>query len=332
MFGFADDEIGNNMSEWNARVHPEDIARLLVQIGEFFHKKQDKFAAEYRVRCKDDSWKWILTRGMVAHRDEEGRVTRMIGTHTDLTERKQAEETIRRQAHYDALTQLPNRRLFRDRLEQTIRLSKRDHAPFALMLIDLDHFKEVNDTMGHDAGDFLLVDAAQRILHCVRESDTVARMGGDEFVVILPDIDDPANIERIAQKIIGKTGGTVPAGRRKGVHFRQHRHHALSRRCRQHGDPAEECRSGDVCRQESRTQPHELLHPGLAGECAETHAHGQRPARCFGVQPVPRVLPAHRRTGDRGHPQGRSADALDASQRAAWSVPPNSSRWRKKPA
>ncbi len=215
MFGFADDEIGNTMSEWNARVHPEDIARLLVQIGEFFHNKQDKFTAEYRVRCKDDSWKWILTRGMVAHRDEEGRVTRMIGTHTDLTERKQAEETIRRQAHYDALTQLPNRRLFRDRLEQTIRLSKRDGAPFALMLIDLDHFKEVNDTMGHDAGDFLLVDAAQRILHCVRESDTVARMGGDEFVVILPDIDDPVNIERIAQKIIGKLAAPFLLGEEK---------------------------------------------------------------------------------------------------------------------
>jgi diguanylate cyclase (GGDEF)-like protein/PAS domain S-box-containing protein len=204
MFGFADDEIGNNMSEWNARVHPEDIARLLVQISDFFHSKQDKFVAEYRVRCKDDSWKWILTRGMVSHRDENGRVIRMIGTHTDLTERKQAEETIQRQAHYDALTQLPNRRLFRDRLEQTIKTAKRESAPFALMLIDLDHFKEVNDTLGHDAGDFLLVDAAQRILHCVRESDTVARMGGDEFVVILPDIDAVASIERIAQHIIDR--------------------------------------------------------------------------------------------------------------------------------
>jgi len=204
MFGFADDEIGNSMSEWNARVHPEDIARLLVEIREFFHEKRDKFIAEYRVLCKEGSWKWILTRGMVAHRTADGRVTRMIGTHTDLTERKQAEETIRRQAHYDSLTQLPNRRLFRDRLEHTIKLAKREHSSFALMLIDLDHFKEVNDTMGHDAGDFLLVDAAQRIAHCVRESDTVARMGGDEFVVILPDIGDPASIERVAQNIISK--------------------------------------------------------------------------------------------------------------------------------
>ncbi|MBI5007318.1 MAG: EAL domain-containing protein [Nitrosomonadales bacterium] len=215
MFGFADNEIGNSMSEWNARVHPEDVARLMSQVGEFFHKKQDKFTAEYRVRCKDGSWKWILTRGMVSHRNEAGRVIRMIGTHTDLTERKQAEETIQRQAHYDALTQLPNRRLFRDRLEQTIRASKRDHSSFALMLIDLDHFKEVNDTMGHDAGDLLLVDAAQRILHCVRESDTVARMGGDEFVVILVDIDDTASIERIASHIIAKLASPFLLGAEK---------------------------------------------------------------------------------------------------------------------
>ena len=215
MFGFADDEIGNSMSEWNARVHPEDIANLLAHIGEFFHQKQDRFTGEYRVRCKDDSWKWILTRGMVAHRSADGRVTRTIGTHTDLTERKLAEETIRRQAHYDSLTQLPNRRLFRDRLEQTIKLSKRDDSSFALMLIDLDHFKEVNDTMGHDAGDFLLVDAAQRIQHCMRESDTVARMGGDEFVVILPDINDPASIERIALKIIGKLASPFLLGEEK---------------------------------------------------------------------------------------------------------------------
>jgi diguanylate cyclase (GGDEF)-like protein/PAS domain S-box-containing protein len=215
MFGFADDEIGNDMSEWNARVHPEDISRLLGRISEFFHSKGDRFSAEYRVRCKDDSWKWILTRGMVAHRSADGRVMRMIGTHTDLSERKLAEETIRRQANYDSLTQLPNRRLFRDRLEQTIRLAKRDRSSFALMLIDLDHFKEVNDTMGHDAGDFLLVDAAQRIQHCVRESDTVARMGGDEFVVILPDVNDPDNIERIAQNIITKLAAPFVLGEEK---------------------------------------------------------------------------------------------------------------------
>jgi diguanylate cyclase (GGDEF)-like protein/PAS domain S-box-containing protein len=215
MFGFADDEIGNDMSEWNARVHPEDIASLLGHISEFFHAKTDRFSGEYRVRCKDGSWKWILTRGMVAHRSDEGRVTRMIGTHTDLSERKKAEETIRRQAHYDALTQLPNRRLFRDRLEQTIRRARHDRSAFALILIDLDHFKEVNDTLGHDAGDFLLVDAGQRIQHSVRESDTVARMGGDEFVVILPDIKDPLNIERVTQSIITKLSSPFILGEEK---------------------------------------------------------------------------------------------------------------------
>lgn len=201
MFGFADDEIGNDMKEWTARVHPEDVTGMLAQVSEFFRSRSDRFIAEYRVRCKDNSWKWILTRGMVAHRDTDGTVRRMIGTHTDLTERKQAEDTILRQANYDSLTLLPNRRLFRDRLGQAIRLAKRDNSRMALMLIDLDNFKEINDTMGHDTGDNLLVDTAQRIHGSIRETDTVARMGGDEFVVILTNIVDAGSIDRIAQNI-----------------------------------------------------------------------------------------------------------------------------------
>ncbi|HLP99072.1 MAG TPA: EAL domain-containing protein [Sideroxyarcus sp.] len=212
MFGFAENEIGNDIREWAVRVHPEDAARLTEKVHTFFHDKADKFNAEYRVRCKDDNWKWILTRGMVAHRDEGGRVLRMIGTHTDLTERKQAEETIQRQAHYDALTHLPNRRLLRDRLEHEIKKAKRDNSSFVVMLIDLDRFKEVNDTLGHDAGDALLVDAAQRIQHCVRESDTVARMGGDEFVVLLTEMGDGSIIERVAQKIIHKLASPFDLG------------------------------------------------------------------------------------------------------------------------
>ncbi len=120
----------------------------------------------------------------------------------DITERKQSEEVIWQQANFDTLTGLPNRRMFLDRLEQEIKKSHRSGLPMALMLLDLDHFKEVNDTLGHAQGDLLLVEAARRIVECVRESDTVARLGGDEFTIILSELEDVNSVERIAQKII----------------------------------------------------------------------------------------------------------------------------------
>ncbi len=116
-------------------------------------------------------------------------------------ERKRAEDLIWRQANYDAVTNLPNRRLFRDRLEQELHKTQRNSSMLALMFIDLDRFKEVNDTLGHDIGDKLLIEAAQRIRNCVRETDTVARIGGDEFTVILPQLDDIGRVEHVAEKI-----------------------------------------------------------------------------------------------------------------------------------
>ena len=121
----------------------------------------------------------------------------------DVSERKQAEESIRRLAHYDSLTGLPNRLLFYDHLSQAIRFAKRERHELALLYLDLDGFKAVNDTLGHDAGDELLKAAAGRIRHRLRESDTVARIGGDEFTVILPKITSRDNVGKVAEKILG---------------------------------------------------------------------------------------------------------------------------------
>jgi len=120
----------------------------------------------------------------------------------DITEQKRTEELIWTQANYDVLTQLPNRRMFRDRLEQELRKSHRSGHPMVLMFIDLDRFKDVNDAFGHQTGDLVLIEAARRITSCVRESDTVARLGGDEFTVILSEQDDPAGTERIAGEVL----------------------------------------------------------------------------------------------------------------------------------
>jgi diguanylate cyclase (GGDEF)-like protein/PAS domain S-box-containing protein len=139
---------------------------------------------------------------VVPHIGDNERVTGCFSVITDITEHKLAEERIQRLAHHDSLTGLPNRLLFNDRLHQAIRLARRNGLRFALLYLDLDKFKPVNDTLGHAAGDELLKEAAARIARQVRESDTVARVGGDEFIVILLDIADRGQAESVARKIV----------------------------------------------------------------------------------------------------------------------------------
>ena len=324
MFGFVDDEIVANITECEARMHPDDMKHWKEILRTLVHNKLDKFSIEYRVRGKDGNWKWILTHAIVTSRADDGQVLRMTGTQADITaqkntehelqfantvnqalgeavmvtdssnriiavnqpftqmsgyspeeavgrpfsfmfsdhhdeafkqamwhklsatgiwegeiwirskngavhaewqlihsiydskgnvlkrvglfsavtDQKRTEETIRRHAYYDPLTGLPNRRLFQDRLGLEIRKANRANLPIALLYIDLDRFKEINDKLGHEAGDSLLHEAASRISACVRESDTVARLSGDEFTVILSEIPDTSHTDYIAQKIV----------------------------------------------------------------------------------------------------------------------------------
>jgi len=134
--------------------------------------------------------------------DGDGEIRQHAVVITDVTKRREDEERIRYQANYDALTGLPNRALFLDRLNQSIGAMKRGGKRLALMFIDLDGFKLVNDTLGHEVGDLLLKEASERLIECVRPGDTVARFGGDEFTVIVPDIDGPSTIPLIAQRLI----------------------------------------------------------------------------------------------------------------------------------
>jgi len=136
--------------------------------------------------------------------NEDGSIHRYVALFSDITERKKSEELIWQQANFDTLTGLPNRRMFHDRLEQEIKKAHRAGLPMVLMFLDLDRFKEINDTLGHDMGDILLKEASRRLSSCVRESDTVARLGGDEFGIVLGELDDPGIVERVSQDILRK--------------------------------------------------------------------------------------------------------------------------------
>ena len=143
--------------------------------------------------------KWITITNTAA---QDGAALRRVALFHDMTDKKKSDELIWRQANFDMLTDLPNRQMFLDRLSQGIKKSRRSGLPLALLFLDLDRFKEINDSLGHAVGDQLLQEAARRLLLCVRASDTVARLGGDEFTVILAELEDVASVARIAQSIL----------------------------------------------------------------------------------------------------------------------------------
>ena len=183
-------------------VHRADIDTVLAGMKHVLRGDTPVFDVEFRIRHRDGGWPWIRSRGRVVDRDADGRATRMVGTHADVSKRKAAEDSLRERAELDALTGLPNRALFDDRLAGAIARASRNGAGLALLFLDIDNFKGVNDTQGHPAGDALLQTTAQRLLASVRSIDTVARLAGDEFTVILEGLGDPDDAERVAAKIV----------------------------------------------------------------------------------------------------------------------------------
>jgi len=190
--------------KWMETGHPDDVAQVREQMALLTSQQISSFKATSRLFRPDGAVAWIDI-SVTTIDTEAGHHPCHLCMIEDVTAKKQSEQLIWQQANFDTLTQLPNRRMFLDRLAQAMLKSQRDHTRIAILFIDLDHFKEVNDTLGHQQGDILLVDAARRIGACVRRSDTVARLGGDEFTVIIPELTahEPAErVERIAQSII----------------------------------------------------------------------------------------------------------------------------------
>jgi diguanylate cyclase (GGDEF)-like protein/PAS domain S-box-containing protein len=206
MLGYTLAEIGQPSFRPTFLVHPDDVDMVQRSIDDVLAGRSAALQIAYRMLHKDGSVRWILDHSNVTQRDAHGRPARMCGTHIDITERKLAEERALQLAFYDPLTGLPNRRLLSDRLRQTLASNARHPRFGALMLLDLDNFKPLNDRYGHAAGDQLLVELARRLTSRIRAEDTAARLGGDEFVVVINELGDSEEQARrqamaVAEKI-----------------------------------------------------------------------------------------------------------------------------------
>ncbi len=186
MLGYEDDEIAPIFEELERRIHPDDYPETRRLLEQHLRGETQSFFHEFRLATKDGGWIWILDRAKVIERSDDGMPLRMIGILTDITRRKSAEEMILHQATHDMLTGLPNRMLFNDRLFMAMADGKRIGKKTALIFLDLDNFKTVNDTLGHQMGDLLLMAVAERLSKEIREIDTLARFGGDEFAFVIP--------------------------------------------------------------------------------------------------------------------------------------------------
>jgi diguanylate cyclase (GGDEF)-like protein/PAS domain S-box-containing protein len=203
MLGYAEDEVNPNVSEWERLLHPDDKDMMLSEVKAYINGETKKFEVEFRLQHKDGHYVDILSRAF-AVKGKEGEITRLVGTHVDITSRKKADEQITFQASHDALTGLVNRREFEHRVERLLSTVKQDMGEHALCYLDLDQFKVVNDTCGHIAGDEMLRQLGSVLQDVVRHRDTLARLGGDEFGVLMEhcSLDDARRVATALQKAI----------------------------------------------------------------------------------------------------------------------------------
>jgi diguanylate cyclase (GGDEF)-like protein/PAS domain S-box-containing protein len=205
MLGYREHEIATTRGEWLGRVHADDRAPLTHALDAYARQlpATENFEFEHRVQHRDGAYRWMLARA-TAVRDANGKATRIVGSITDVTDRREAERRLQHDALHDALTGLPNRVLFVDRVDQSIRRALRRHPECcaAVLFLDLDHFKVINDSMGHATGDELLIAVAHRLEAALRPNDTVARLSGDEFTLLLDDVCEAREATIIAERVL----------------------------------------------------------------------------------------------------------------------------------
>jgi len=199
--GFKDHELPSEFSSWESRLHPDDRDVILAKVHAYLNKPWGYWEEEFRLRHKDGTYKWILARA-VPRLDSDEKPIKLTGVHIDITDRVHAERKIKYLAYHDWLTKLPNRMLLNDRLEHAFAQAKRAKTQVFILFIDLDQFKHINDSLGHPVGDSVLLKVAKRLVEQVREEDTVARLSGDEFAVLIENVPDSENVIIVAEKLL----------------------------------------------------------------------------------------------------------------------------------
>lgn len=201
MLGLAQEDCHASPQEWLDRINPDDRKRLNAAIDAHLQELTPSLECEYRILHRDGGYRWMLCRGLALF-DAQLKPYRMAGSQSDITSRKRLEEQLTHRAMHDELTGLPNRALFMDRLNVVLEQVQghRDEGA-AVIFLDLDHFKVVNDSMGHSKGDALLVVIARRLEECLRPGDTVSRFGGDEFAILVNGVSSIEEVKKIADRV-----------------------------------------------------------------------------------------------------------------------------------
>ncbi|QLY78208.1 bifunctional diguanylate cyclase/phosphodiesterase [Clostridium intestinale] len=199
--GYEDHEIKNTYTEWENLLHPEERDEVTLKITNYTLSKEGSYENTYRMRCKNGKYKWIFSKGK-AIRNEEGKVIRIAGSHTDITEKKLLEDKISSMAYIDKLTGLPNRLLFEEKVNELIEVKKLTDEGFALIYMDIDNFKHINDMLGHEFGDLLLKSIANILKDFIKYPNFVARSGGDEFTIIFDNIKDRKSVILEVEKLL----------------------------------------------------------------------------------------------------------------------------------
>ncbi len=174
----------------------------MAQLQDHLRGETDRYECELRLRHRDGHWVWVLDRGRICTWTEQGEPEWVMGIHLDISQRKAAEAELERLAHYDSLTGLARHSLLNAHIRQAMSQARRHDSQFALLFLDLDGFKQVNDVHGHEAGNQLLAELARRMKSCLREIDTVARIGGDEFAALVVDLPERAAVLPLVQRLL----------------------------------------------------------------------------------------------------------------------------------